>query len=170
MRFGTISLKYLLLIGCIGFAMSSIARAEFRIRHITPQYIAEEPFKRISEYFTGKEDTGKRIILRTQADQRGGLYFLVTFNRMAKSYIPEGSKVIAQFYHANSVDPVRHELNFPYEMSTDTFAIDMYVGITGADWPGGGAKNLVAWHIRVEDAEGQLIAQQGSYLWDRDEG
>src|ERR1700712_6135623 len=34
-------------------------------------------FKRISEYFTGNENTGDTVVLRTHADQRSGFYFLV---------------------------------------------------------------------------------------------
>src|SRR4051812_35790644 len=42
-------------------------------------------FKRISEYFTGKENPGDTVVLRTRPDQRSGFYFFVRLNNAGSS-------------------------------------------------------------------------------------
>src|SRR4051812_20319151 len=49
-------------------------------------------FKRISEYFTGKENMGDSVILRTRAEQRSGFYFFVRLHN-ANSATPVNVKV-----------------------------------------------------------------------------
>jgi hypothetical protein len=42
---------------------------------VWPEYRTAESFDRISEYFTGRENPGNQIILRTRPESRAGFYF-----------------------------------------------------------------------------------------------
>ena len=50
------------------------ALTSVNILEIKPRYIETEAFKRASEYMTGREDLGNRIIIRTDKTQRDGYY------------------------------------------------------------------------------------------------
>lgn len=116
-------------------------------------------FKRISEYFDGKENTGKETVLRTHADERAGYYFLV---RVANP----GAPVAVQFkiQLIASTDPKLRNFAFPAELKSGETMLNL--GLTGADWPDAKA-NPVAWKLDIVVADGRVLATDKSYLWEK---
>ncbi len=119
-------------------------------------------FKRISEYFSGKENTGGEAVLRTHPAQRGGYYFLV---RAANPGAALTATARLQVITATAAKP--QEFTFtPALRSGDTV---FHLGLTGPDWPDAKA-DPVAWKLDLTDAEGRVLATEKSYLWEKPAG
>lgn len=116
-------------------------------------------FKRISEYFTGRENTGGEVVIRSQTGERGGYYFLVrTENRGATAPV----KFVFNVVLPDAPEP-----------RTFTFTTDLPAGktvfnfgVTGKDWPGVGT-SAVAWKLDLLTATGEPLAVEKSYLWEK---
>lgn len=131
------------------------------IKEIKPRYIDEQQFMRASEYWTGKEETGKRIISRTDSTERSGYYFTLILSERARE-LPRGSFILGEFYTTNSLDLQSHEFHLPSKLSKSK---EIFLGLTGADAPAGG-KVPGAWRFTIKTAGGEVIAQDQSYLWE----
>lgn len=116
-------------------------------------------FKRISEYFDGKENTGGVTVLRTHPDQRAGYYFLV---RVANPGPSQSIKASLEVITATTATPVAY--TFPADLKSGTTVL--HLGLTGADWLD--AKlNPVAWKLDLVGADGHVLASEKSYLWEK---
>lgn len=119
-------------------------------------------FKRISEYFDGKENTGGEALLRTHPDQRGGYYFLV---RIANPGAPRAVTARLQVITDASAKP-RGFTFTPELRAGDTV---FHLGLTGPDWPDAKA-DPVAWKLEFLDADGRVLVSGQSYLWEKPAG
>jgi hypothetical protein len=116
-------------------------------------------FKRISEYFSGRENTGGETVLRTHPDQRSGYYFLV---RVTNPGTPQAITARLEIITEATAEPVVHRFS-PELKSGDTV---FHLGLTGADWPGPKAVP-VAWKLDLTGPDGRVLATEKSYLWER---
>jgi hypothetical protein len=117
-------------------------------------------FKRISEYFDGKENTHGEAVLRTHADQRGGFYFLVRVGN------PGPARTVKATLHVITSANARPDIYpFSTELKADGDTV-FHLGLTGVDWtdPKG---NPVAWMLDLTDADGRTLASEKSYLWEK---
>ena len=116
-------------------------------------------FKRISEYFTGKENTGGELMVRTRPEERAGCYFLVRVaNRGPAAPITLQLQIIAP----TSAKPVTYA--FPVDLKAGSTVVN--VGLTGADWPDK-TSNPVAWKITLLSPASLPLASAVSYLWEK---
>lgn len=146
----------------VSAALPSVALAkagELAIVRVFTGWRDAASFKRIAEYFDGKEHSGGQILVRTHPDERAGFYFLV---RTA---------------NPGPAQPVRFtlQLSIPGEQKprTQVFAADLpageavlNLGLTGPDWPDA-RTNPVAWKLDVLAADGRVLATEKSYLWEK---
>ncbi len=125
---------------------------------IWPQWHDAESFDRISEYFTEKENTGGRTVVRTHPDQRAGYYFLVRVDNSAAAI--EGAKFVVDVIAPDSADP--KTFSFPAAIPTGGGAFNL--GLTGADWTN---KRLrpVAWKLSLVGSDGKVLLEKQSFLW-----
>lgn len=159
MRTVLLTLLALILAGC---ASTPITRERpISIKEISPRYIETEQFMRIGEYLTGKEHTGRRVIVRSDPTERDGYYFILTLSEKAKK-LPRGTKIVAEFYTALSHDVQSFEFLLPSRLPGTK---DIFVGLTGSDAP---AEQQIpaAWRFTFQAASGEVIAQKQSYLWE----
>lgn len=119
-----------------------------------------EQFKRISEYMTGKENPGKRVILRTNPRQRDGYYFVLTLDQNVRE-LPSDAYIQGEFYTSKSLDQQTHRFEFPSILPSTR---EIFVGLTGDDWP---QKDAIpaAWRFTIKDSQETILAQEQSYLW-----
>jgi len=116
-------------------------------------------FKRISEYFDGKENTGHETVLRTHAEERAGYYFLVRASN-------PGTPLAAQL-KLTLIAPTEPKVrNFSFSTELGSGVSVLNLGLTGADWPDAKA-NPVAWKLDIVSADGQVLATEKSYLWEK---
>ena len=143
-------------------ASSSVASAkegDLTIVHVYTGWRKPESFKRITEYFDGKENTGGEAVLRTHPDQRGGFYFLVrTTNPGAARAIKASLEIITT---ANA-QPVTYIFRPELKPGDSVF----HLGLTGPDWPDPKI-NPVAWKLTLLEADGRVLATEKSYLWEK---
>ena len=119
-----------------------------------------EDFSRLTEYFTGQEPRGNRILLRSVPEQRAGLYFSVRLKGGIQA-LPEGSKAVVEAMHPESVDPRKHTFDLPAQGKNYK---ELMLGLTGENWPSAKDKPM-AWRIQVLDAMGEVLGTSKSYLW-----
>lgn len=114
-------------------------------------------FKRISEYFSGKENTSGQLILRTHPDQRSGYYFQLRINTATAV----SAQAVLQVITPDTATP--RIFKFPATLNAGKTMLNL--GLTGADWPDLKI-NPVAWKLDLLTTDGQLIATEHSYLWE----
>lgn len=116
-------------------------------------------FKRISEYFTGKENSGDVVVLRTHDEQRSGFYFFLRLNNPGAS-----APVKVKLEVITPTDKQTKDFSFSTELKPGANLFDL--GLTGEDWLDSKA-NPVAWKIDFVTADGRLLASEKSYLWEK---
>jgi hypothetical protein len=133
--------------------------AEVEFQRVWPGWRDADSFDRVLEYFTGKEYTGQEIILRTQAKERGGFYFLARVKNPGPAVVPVKFKL--QIVAPN--DPAPKTFSFPANLPAGTSVFNL--GLTGADWTD--QKNPpVAWKLELLREDGQVMATEKSFLWE----
>lgn len=132
--------------------------AEVDFVRVWPAWREADSFVRIQEYFGGGEDTGSQTVLRTQADERSGFYFLTRTNnhgpirpqaRFVLDVITPDSPRARTYTFATKLAPGSHVYN---------------LGLTGRDWAGPDVQP-VAWRLRLVAGDGTELAEQRSFLW-----
>lgn len=119
-------------------------------------------FKRISEYFSGRENTGGITTLRSRAEDRSGYYLML---RAYNSGAATTAKIVLQV-----VMPADQDLRtFTFQADLKAGKTLLHLGLTGADWPDA-KTNPVAWKIDVFAADGKLLTSEKSFLWDKPPG
>jgi hypothetical protein len=131
------------------------------IAHVDHRYIAAQDFVRISEYFTDKENTSGRVILRTDPAERAGYYFIVSLEWHPGTTLPAGTQ--ADLDYVRSDDPEPRHAHFVFTEPTGTLP-EILLGLTGKDWAEKNLK-LAAYKVTLKNAEGQVLADKQSFLW-----
>lgn len=116
-------------------------------------------FKRISEYFTGRENTGGEVVIRSQPAQRGGYYFLV---RTANS----GPPFVGTFRFVVVMPDAPDARTFTFQADVPTGQTVYNFGLTGGDWPNP-ETSASAWKVELHNATGATLASEQSYLWEK---
>ncbi|MBI5770067.1 MAG: hypothetical protein HZA93_19985 [Verrucomicrobia bacterium] len=150
----------LIFVCLVCFVVSHLAAADAEFVRVWPQWREAESFDRIGEYFGGKESTEKEIILRTHADVRAGYYFLA---RIATPTALTGTRFDLQVIRPDAPEP--KTFSFPANVRAGGAVFEL--GLTGADWPKGKAAHPVAWKLALVAADGRVLAEQKSFLWEK---
>ncbi len=116
-------------------------------------------FKRISEYFTGRENTGGETVLRTNPEQRAGFYFQL---RVANPGAARQVQFQLQLIEPGS--PTPHTTTFPAELKPGSAFFQL--GLTGPAWQNAKSQP-VAWQVQVLADDGRVLASEKSYLWEK---
>jgi hypothetical protein len=157
-----------LILGCFAaiaatiFAAEPLADGSVSVAHVYTGWRDADSFKRISEYFNGRENTGGELILRTHPDQRGGYYFLA---RLLHSGAPVDTRIVLLVITPDSSAPKTFE--FTTRLSSSATLLDL--GLTGPDWPDPKI-HAVAWKMDVFGADHKLLGTKKSYLWEKPSG
>jgi hypothetical protein len=131
------------------------------IVEIKPRYIDTESFVRISEYLTGVEKVGGRVIIRSQPEERDGYYFTLLLDTNVRE-LSAGTVFTGEFYTPFSKTAQTFEFTLPSKRAKTK---EVFIGLTGTDWPDPSAVPS-AWRITVTNANGMQLAQKQSFLWE----
>ena len=156
-----LSLLFLLSLLCAACGTTKEAvKPDVQIKEIMPRYIETENFKRISEYMTGKENPGRRVIVRTQPGQRDGFYFVLILNRNVRK-LPPDAYITGEFYTSKSPDIQSYRFELPSILPNTR---EVFIGLTGDDWL---QKDVLpsAWRFTIRNSREEIIAQKQSFLW-----
>ena len=138
----------------------SIQAAELEFVRVWPGWRNAASFDRISEYFTGEENTGREVVLRTHPEQRDGFYFLVRVSNSGD--VQTGTKFVLQVIAPSSPDPKTTIFSANVPSRSKVFLL----GLTGPDWPGADV-HPVAWKLELRGADEQVLATAQSFLWEK---
>jgi hypothetical protein len=150
--------RLLLLFALCG--LLSEARADVTFVRVWPQWQDSNVFKRISEYFTGRENTSGLVIRRTHPGTRAGYYYLVRV-RHPRVALPS-ARFVLHIIMPRSPDP--EEYDFPVNSGPGEQVFEL--GLTGTDWPGK-KTHPVAWRLELQSASGETLASAESFLWSK---
>lgn len=153
-------LRHLLL--ALGLALTALpARAaDLEIVRVWPGWRDAASFERIGEYFGGRENTGREVVLRTQPGERAGYYFLV---RVKNAAALPNAKFELSVIRPEAPEP--KTFSFPAALAAKETVFQL--GLTGADWPQGRDAHPVAWKIAVKDSGDRVLAEHKSFLWEK---
>ncbi|MEO6244360.1 MAG: hypothetical protein ABIQ12_02905 [Opitutaceae bacterium] len=152
-----------LLLGLLLIASSALGRAaDVEFVRVWPGWRDAEAFDRIAEYFGGGESQAKSSVLRTHPEARAGYYFLV---RLKSANAVAGAKFQVSVIRPDGPEPKTY--SFPAAVPEKETVLQL--GLTGADWPGGKKTNPVAWKVSLLAADGRLLAEHKSFLWEKPE-
>lgn len=151
----------LLLVCLLGFAAAALARgADVAFLRVWPGWKDADSFDRIGEYFGRGEVSGRQIVLRTQAAERAGYYFLVR--------VKSAARVEAGRFELHVIRPDTPETKtFTFTAGVPEKETVFQLGLTGSDWPDGEKASPVAWKITLFAADGRLLAEHKSFLWEK---
>lgn len=123
------------------------------------EYRETGSFQRIQEFFTGREAPGNRTIIRTDAENRDGQYFVINLTRsVARS---EVHSVEIEVITTMSKDVRVFE--FPLTEAVRIRGSWIYCGITGTDWEGRNVRPL-AWIARIKNSSGEVLGEWESFV------
>ena len=158
MRLLFLTLVCLIFTACASTPKSALTSVE--IREIKPRYIEADQLTRINEYFTGQENTGNRVFLRSSPEAKNGYYFTLILDEKIRR-LPKGTTIIGEFYTPDDVDLQRYEFTLPNRRPKTK---EIFVGLTGDDWPGAEAIPA-AWRFTIKGPNGNTLGESQSFLW-----
>jgi hypothetical protein len=144
---------------CFVGAPAVTRAADIEFLRIWPGWRDADSFDRISEYFGRGENTGRQVVLRTQPDVRAGYYFLV---RLKSAAAIGTAKFELSVIRPDTPEPKTHAFTVAVPEKETVFQL----GMTGTDWPAGQKANPVAWKLTLLGADGRVLAEQKSFLWE----
>ena len=152
------------ILGVILFALPSFWCSHFVLfasdsPSIRVQHFSEDAFLRIPEFFSGKEYSGDKLILRTNSD-REGLYFSIPLGKK-NSRLRNAKSIELQFIESTNPLP-RISTYSISEISAENGSL--LLGVTGKDWNQSTMK-LIAWKVLILDPEKKPIFTSQSTLW-----
>jgi hypothetical protein len=142
---------------------TATASGGLRFSHI--EYRTTQSFVTIGEYLGGKEATGRRWFLRSQAE-RDGYYmiFLLDHDGAWRG----ARRAVIDYFRSDSHEPLSAEFallpNDPAQHGAAATPTSLWLGITGSDWADS-AVSMLAWRLRLIDAAGNETATAHSALW-----
>jgi hypothetical protein len=147
-----------ILFGFVALSISAVA-SEITIVRTLANWRDAASFKRVSEYFTGRENPGDSTILRTDPAQRSGYYFLVRVNNAGPT---TATSVTLQIISPTESAVKLHTFQTTLSSGKNVFNF----GLTGTDWTDPEA-NPVAWKIDFLAPDGRTLVSSQSYLWEK---
>lgn len=131
---------------------------EAKISRVWTDFRTTESFERIGEYFGGQEKHHGRVVLRTQAQDRNGFYFLIRVDDL-KTLTP-GCVWRVALLRPNKTET--ETFNFPLGTTPPQPVFEL--GLTGSDWSDAKA-TPTAWKVTLLDSEGRELLSKQSFLW-----
>lgn len=130
------------------------------IESLAERYFEHRDFKRLLEYFTGREYLGNQLILRSDPSVRAGMYFILNLD-VSLNELPKETRFILNIHCTDSLEMKIFEFVIPSEVNNKK---EVLLGITGDDWASKETK-IVAWRIEIRSDERQLLSERQSFLW-----
>ena len=135
------------------------AAAELHFERVWLTWHDSSSFDSFYEYRTCEELVGRWTILRSEPNERTGLYFQIRTENPA----PERDlKIVIRVISPDSIDP--RVFTFPVKVPAGSRLF--VVGLTGDDWPMIRVVP-VAWDVELQAPDGSMLAKKSSFLWEK---
>ncbi len=139
---------------------ASCPAADISFLRVWPLWHTADSFQSFYEYHSGKELVGKWIVMRSQPDERTGVYFLVRVKNPGA--LERGANFVVRVISPDA--PQTKVYNFPANIKAGSWLYE--IGLTGKDW-GTGRIHPVAWDVELQTADGTVVARKASFLWEK---
>jgi hypothetical protein len=133
--------------------------AELRFARVWLQWNDADSFQSFYEYHTGRELVGKWTVMRSQPDDRSGLYFLVRTENPGPMV---GGTIVVRVISPESIDT--RVYSFPVQGPGGGRLF--VVGLTGTDWAVARVQP-VAWDVELQAPDGTVLVKKTSFLWEK---
>lgn len=131
-----------------------------KIVNIEVEKFSEHDFKRIREYFNGgHEYQGQKCIVRDNPNNRGGLYFIVNFNKPL-NLLPKNVSVNMYLMIGKALE--YEKFSFALPNKRPSFSSEVHLGVTSKKVD---PSEVNAWKIELVGPDGAPIATDKSYMW-----
>ena len=134
--------------------------ADVSFKRVWPQWYDADSFQSFYEDHTGRELTGKWIVLRSQPEDRGGLYFLTRVENLGLAL--SNATFVLRVIAPDSTDTRTY--SFPADVPAGSRLFE--IGLTGKDWAKARVQP-VAWDLELRAADGRVLASAKSFLWEK---
>jgi hypothetical protein len=156
----------LVLVAFAGCRTAGPTGGEVRIARLDPGYRTVASFQRLSEFLTGRENTGGETVLRSRDADRAGYYWSLRL-------VNPGPAVAEAMFELEVITPADPEPRSRLFVAAVPAGSQVFnLGLTGSDWPDATAAP-VAWRLRVNARDGTALrplASAQSFLWDKPAG
>ena len=126
------------------------------------RFYEEGEIRPIGQYFGGKlSRQGYRSVIASQAEDPAGQYFIIRLKEWKSASVAEARMTL---FATDSKEPSQRS----WQLSGKKLDDWLYLGLTGTDWPSEGVRPL-AWRVELLDAEGNILADWKSFLWEMPE-
>ncbi len=142
----------------LAWAAARAGAADASFVRVWPAWYGADEFKRISEYFDGRENTGGRVIRRSHPGIREGYYFVIR----VKNPGPALSGTVFRLQVVTPAGPDPRVFTFSADVPAGSQVYDL--GLTGADWPSQKIRP-VAWKMELVGPDGRVVDARQSFLW-----
>lgn len=151
------------LVACCLFLVNVdlIAGETVEIKNVKLRLIESQKFYRISEFFTGIENTGKREIIRSDPKFRGGLYYILNLSCSIQD-LPEGTSYLIHYYAAEANKVLSEEFH-PTDLKKKNVHT-VFLGITHSDEHNSSLP--IAWKVQLLNKDRSVLVEKKSYLWE----
>lgn len=139
---------------------AATAAGETRFIRIWPAWQEAAAFERVTEFFGAGEPGAGTTVLRTTPETREGYYFLT---RVRTDVAATGARFELLVIRPDAPTPA--SFRFPADLPAGETAF--HLGLTGTAWPGGRRANPVAWKLTLVSADGRVLAEHKSFLWEK---
>jgi hypothetical protein len=144
------------------FCVCAARASDVTFKRVWPEWHDADSFQSLHEDRTGRELTGGWIVLRSQPEKRGGLYFLTRVENHGAQVA--GATFIIRLITLESTETKTY--SFPAIVPNGQRLFEL--GLTGSDWKGPRVQP-VAWELELDAADGTVLARMTSYLWEKPE-
>ncbi len=131
------------------------------LRQVYYRYIPAESFERISEFFDGVENTGRRKILRSDNESRAGFYYILRI-RPDWNVLAQGSILRVRYIPVGQVQPLTYDFELKDQLRE--WRGEVFFGLTGKQWQGK-SEQPIAWKLELLDNTGKVLVSKQSMLW-----
>lgn len=129
------------------------------IKHVHYKEKTADDLTRIGEHFTGEARHPGRIVAQSQTDSREGLYFILFLDSPLHT-LPSDASATIEILRDGQYKPE----TFTMELGdAPQRGRELYLGLTGSDWPVGSSKPT-AWRVSIRSGS-EEIAVRESFLW-----
>lgn len=138
------------------------AHANFRIELRNKGYFKTADFKRIPEFFTGREYSGSKVYCRSDPLSREGFYFIVKVSA-SRDELSNNAHWKLDWISPKNLES--QSIDIPID-NPDIFGKEVFIGLTGEDWTDSSVRPL-AWRLSLLNSEKGIIAESQSFLWSK---
>ena len=143
-------------------AITPLLRADVELVVRNRAFFFDRDFKRIPDFFTGQEYSGSKVYHRSNPSEREGYFFVVKVNGL----LPEiSTDAYWRLEWISPLDPVSQTVKIPIK-NLEIFGKEVFIGLTGNNWPGQSVQPL-AWRLCLMEKAEVVIAKSQSFLWSK---